>query len=73
MTAVWIIAGVIALIARIDLWVKLVYRYPKRPHATTPGEFGIPFEEVRFPTRRNRQLYGWWIAAGKESAALRRA
>jgi pimeloyl-ACP methyl ester carboxylesterase len=67
MTVAWVFAGVIALIGLMDLWVRLVYHYPRRPHATSPAAFGIPFEEVRFPTRHDRQLYGWWIPAHREA------
>jgi pimeloyl-ACP methyl ester carboxylesterase len=64
MTLVWIVAAVVASIGLMDLWVRLVYGYPRRAHTSTPAAFGIPFEEIRFPTRRGRQLYGWWIPAG---------
>jgi uncharacterized protein len=67
MTIVWIAAGLIACVGLMDLWVRLVYHYPRRPHTTTPAAFGIPFSEVRFPTRRNRHLYGWWIPASQEA------
>ncbi len=68
MTAVWVVAGLIAVVGLMDLWVRLVYHYPRRPHTTTPAAFGIPFSEVRFPTRRNRHLYGWWIPAPQETS-----
>lgn len=32
-------------------------------HIRTPGEYGIPFETVRYPTKNNKKLYGWWIPA----------
>jgi len=34
------------------------------PHTETPDKFGIPFEEVHFPTENKRSLYGWWIPSG---------
>jgi pimeloyl-ACP methyl ester carboxylesterase len=68
MTAVWVVAGIIVVVGLMDLWVRLVYHYPRRPHTTTPAAFGIPFSEVRFPTRRNRHLYGWWIPAPQEAS-----
>jgi len=67
MTAVWVAAGFLVVIGLIDLWVRLVYHYPRRPHTTTPAAVGIPFSEVRFPTRRDRHLYGWWIPAAQEA------
>jgi uncharacterized protein len=71
MTAVWVGTGLLAAIGLMDLWVRLIYHYPRRPHATTPAAFGIPFSEVRFPTRRNRQLYGWWIPPRDDASAPR--
>ena len=66
MTVVWVLAGVITLVGLMDLWVRFVYRYPRRSHTSTPAAFGIPFREVRFPTRHDRNLYGWWIPAHQE-------
>jgi pimeloyl-ACP methyl ester carboxylesterase len=66
MTAVWVVVGLIACVGLMDLWVRVVYHYPRRPHSSSPAAFGIPFREVRFPTRRNRHLYGWWIPASPE-------
>jgi pimeloyl-ACP methyl ester carboxylesterase len=30
-------------------------------HAKSPEDIGIDFEEVRFPTKKGIDLYGWWI------------
>lgn len=35
-------------------------------HKQTPGEYGIPFESVRYQTKNNRNLYGWWIPARED-------
>ncbi|MCK5653076.1 MAG: alpha/beta fold hydrolase [Gemmatimonadetes bacterium] len=61
-----IIVGVL-----LDLLVRRVFRFPKAPHKVTPEGAGISFEEVRFPTRKGRQLFGWWVPApadGSEAA-----
>jgi len=63
MTLIYVLLGLAILVGLFDLWLRYVYRYPKRRHRTTPEELGIPFREVRFPTRRGRQLYGWWVPA----------
>ncbi len=55
--------AVILVVVALDLAVKRVYRYPKKTHESTPADFAIPFEEVHFPTRNNRRLYGWWMPA----------
>ena len=68
MTIIWIFLGLIIFFGLLDLFIQSVYRYPKRPHRTTPAELRIPFQEVRFPTQNNRQLYGWWIPAQKKTA-----
>lgn len=34
-------------------------------HIKTPGEYGIPFESVRYSTENQKKLYGWWIPAPK--------
>lgn len=60
--AVLMLVGAVIAAASMDLAIKRVYGYPKEPHNTTPAEFGIPFDEVRFGTRNNCRLYGWWIA-----------
>jgi len=63
MIVVWTLLGLIIIISSLDLFIEYVYRYPKKPHQSTPAESGIPFEEVRFPTENRCQLYGWWIPA----------
>ena len=68
MTAVVILLGVIAVVVAMDITIKRVYRFSKKPHEITPAAFGIPFEEIRFPTENNRRLYGWWIPARTESS-----
>ncbi|MFQ5582818.1 MAG: alpha/beta hydrolase [Calditrichia bacterium] len=65
MTWIWAILILMAIILLFDIWIKKVYSYPKRQHRTTPEEFGIPFEEVRFPTEKQLDLYGWWIPASE--------
>lgn len=30
-------------------------------HTKTPADFDIPFQEIRFQTKGNCSLYGWWI------------
>lgn len=63
MTPIWILLGLILVLAVLVFGMSRVYRNQKIPHQTTPAAFGISFQEVRFPTRGERQLYGWWIPA----------
>lgn len=69
MTPLWILAALIIVVGVIVLGLVRAYRNPKQPHRITPSEKGIPFEEVRFPTRNGRRLYGWWIPAGAGASA----
>ena len=57
---------VILVVVATDMAVKRIYRYPRKPHEITPANFDISFYEVRFLTRNNRRLYGWWIPARNE-------
>lgn len=35
-------------------------------HTNVPSDYGIPFREVKFPTKNNCSLYGWWIPSSGE-------
>lgn len=61
-----ILVSLAVLVLAMDLTIKRVYRYHKKPHESTPAAFGIPFEEVRIPTGNSRRLYCWWIPASTE-------
>ena len=68
MIIIWILLGLVIFFCLLDLFIKYVYRYPKKTHQTTPAESDIPFKEIRFPTKNNCQLYGWWIPAQNTSS-----
>lgn len=64
MTWIWILAGLVGLLlVLIVAAVAIMYRNPRKAHQRTPEKFNVPFQEVRFPTKNNRNLYGWWIPA----------
>ncbi len=67
MMVIWILLGMLVLFGLLDLFIQYVYRYPKKPHETTPAKLGIPFQEVRFPTKKKCCLYGWWIPAPEKT------
>jgi len=71
MTIFWLLLAFIFIIGLLDLFIQYVYRYPIKPHQTTPADKGIPFQEVRFATKNNCQLYGWWIPAHQETTQAR--
>jgi pimeloyl-ACP methyl ester carboxylesterase len=58
-----ILLALIIVLVFFDLLVRRVFRFPKAPHKVTPKRVGISFEEVRFPTRKGRELFGWWVPA----------
>ena len=64
----WILIGVIISVIIFWILVKHLFQNPHIPHSTTPAEKNIPFSEVRFPTRNQRSLYGWWVPSQKENA-----
>ncbi len=66
MWLIWIFAGLVVFFLLLFLLIVIFYRNKRTPHTRTPAEFGIPFEEIRFPTRNDKSLYGWWIPAEGE-------
>ncbi len=63
----WIGLAMVVVVAGLALFLPKLYQNPRKPHSKTPLDFEIPFEEVRFPTKNDRTLYGWWIPS-KEGA-----
>ena len=59
MTAAAILLCVVVAVVAMDITIKRVYRFRKRPHESTPAAFGMSYEEIRIPTGNNRRLYGW--------------
>jgi uncharacterized protein len=47
----------------------VAWRNPVVAPRRDPGDIGVPFEEVRFPTARKRSLHGWWVTGGAGDAA----
>jgi len=71
MTFAGILLALILVALSFDLLIRRVFRFPKASHKVTPERAGISFEEVRFPTRKGRDLFGWWVpapAGGSEAA-----
>ncbi len=66
-TFYWILFGLLLLFLITKFITQKMWALKQTPHAETPDKFGLEFEEVRFPTDNNRQLYGWWIPAQRAS------
>ncbi len=62
---IWIGLAVVVLGVGLAFVLPKLYQNPRKPHKKTPAEFDIPFEEVRFSTKNERTLYGWWVQAEK--------
>ena len=61
MIVVYILIGVfIIFIILFGLMIR-GYSNSPRPHRISPGNYNISCEEIKFPTKNNRMLYGWWI------------
>jgi pimeloyl-ACP methyl ester carboxylesterase len=65
----WIALIVAALLLAIAHGFSLLFRNKRTPHSRTPHDLDLPFEEIRFPTRRNKHLYGWWVPAENRQPA----
>ena len=37
------------------------YKFKKEPNKFTPAKYGYDFNEIRIPTKNNKNLYGWWV------------
>lgn len=59
----WILFVLLLLFFGFRFLTNRLYELKLTPHEETPEKFNIQFEEVRFPTRNQRSLYGWWIPA----------
>lgn len=73
--ALWPLAlGVLFIAVVFGAFPRLVrwaWRVPRHPERRTPGDYGLAFVPVRFPTERGRRLFGWFIpppAGGRRPA-----
>ena len=39
------------------------YKFKKEVNKYTPAKYGYDFQEIKIPTKNNKNLYGWWIPA----------
>ena len=65
MTALWLIP-LLLLVLIFALGEGISYRLTSRRapnERRSPGEYGLTFEEVQFPSRDGLMLGGWWIPA----------
>ena len=63
-----ILFSLLIIIGILIILMTKMYTNKFETHIKTPGEYGIPFESVRYPTKNSRKLYGWWIPAQTEKS-----
>ena len=66
MPLIIILLSLLILIGALLVLMTKMYTNKFEAHTKTPGEYGIPFESVRYPTKNNKKLYGWWVPAPKD-------
>jgi len=62
-TLLWILVALFFTFGVFRLFAHKIYAFKQLPHSETPIKFGLSFEEIYFPTKNQRTLYGWWIPA----------
>ena len=70
MTFIIIAVGLFVLIIGSGIAIILNFSVPSQKHYKTPKDDGIEFEEVRIPTFKNKQLFGWWIKADEIAPSI---
>ncbi len=60
MLGIWIGVGA-GVIVLLMIFISHIYDTPQTVHDKTPADYGIDFDEIRFPTKNDCSLYGWWI------------
>ncbi len=63
-----ILLSLLIIIGSLLVLMTKMYTNKFEAHIKTPGDYGIPFESVRYPTENNKKLYGWWIPAPREKS-----
>ncbi|RLC25278.1 MAG: hypothetical protein DRH21_04230 [Deltaproteobacteria bacterium] len=61
-----ILLSLLIIIGLLLILMTKMYTNKFEAHIKTPGDYMIPFESVRYPTKNKKKLYGWWIPAPKD-------
>ena len=70
MILLWIIGTLIIVAIFLAFLILHLFRVPRTLHHLTPEKSGIPFKEIKFPTKNNCHLYGWWMPSQNELSYL---
>ena len=68
MIFLWIIGMLIIVAIFLTFLIIHLFRVPRTLHHLTPEKSGIPFKEIKFPTKNSCHLYGWWMPSQNESS-----
>lgn len=61
-----ILLSLLIIIGLLLILMTKIYTNKFEAHIKTPGDYMIPFESVKYPTKNNKKLHGWWIPAPKD-------
>lgn len=70
MILVYILIGLVVIICLSLVVSTVITRGHPQKVFSSPQDSGISFEDVRFTTSDNLQLYGWWIPSVKSSRTI---
>jgi len=70
MILVYILIGLLVFICLSLAVSTVITRRHLQKAFSSPQEYGLSFEDVRFTTSDNLQLYGWWIPSAKSSRTI---
>jgi hypothetical protein len=65
-----LVAGWVGMTAYMSLMENRFIYFPVRRLDATPGEYGLPNEELRITSSDGVRLHGWWIQAGGRRVVL---
>jgi dipeptidyl aminopeptidase/acylaminoacyl peptidase len=62
-------AGIVGLLLVVRALIRRGLAAPRIPERTDPGNLGLPFSSVEFPTANGRTLRGWFVPANDGNAS----
>ncbi len=68
MIFLWIVGILIIVVIFLTFLILRSFRVPRTLHHLTPEKSGIPYIEMKFPSKNNCHLYGWWMPSQNESS-----
>lgn len=56
-----VLSSLLLIVGVLLIMMTRMYTNKFEAHIKTPGEYGISFETVKYPTKNSKNLHGWWI------------